>query len=238
MATIVLRNVRLSYPDLFEPVPNQDGTKEEYGASLILDPDDPTTQELEDALYQAGVDKWGQKAFDKFLTQASFKRGLRNADDEGKDDPAYEGKMFINVHSTRKPQVVDRKMMPITDPDEVYAGCYVNVSVSPFAYDVDKSKGLSARLGNVQFVRDGERLGGGTTAEDDFTALDDDEDEEETVAPPRRRSLSAAKPAPAKQDWGGKKAKAKEEDVEEEQEEVDDDEPAPPVKPARRRLAR
>ena len=85
--------------------------------------------------------------------------------------------MFFNASSTRKPQIVDRHVQPILDQEEVYSGCYCNVSINFFAFAKEGNKGIAAGLNNIQKIRDGERLAGGSTAEDDFEALDDDDDD-------------------------------------------------------------
>jgi hypothetical protein len=89
------------------------------------------------------------------------------------------GKTFLNVNSNRQPGVVskyagpDGKPLPITDPDEVYPGCRVRVSLVPFAYEAQGNKGVSFMLGNVQKLSDGPRLDGRLRAEDEFEALED-----------------------------------------------------------------
>ena len=59
----------------------------------------------------------------------------------------------------------------------MYSGCYANVSVDFYAFSVNGNSGIACGLGNIQKVRDGERLTGERSAEDDFEALDDDEDD-------------------------------------------------------------
>ena len=86
--------------------------------------------------------------------------------------------MFINATSNRRPGIVDRHVQPILDREEVYSGCYCNVSVNFYAFSVDVNKGIAAGLNNIQKVKDGERLAGGSSAEDDFEILDDDDDDE------------------------------------------------------------
>ena len=46
-----------------------------------------------------------------------------------------------------------------------------------YAFAMEGNKGIAASLGNIQKIKDGERLGfGGTAAEDDFDSFDEDED--------------------------------------------------------------
>ena len=80
-----------------------------------------------------------------------------------------------NASSKDAPQVVDRKVNPVVDPMMVYSGCYCNVSVNFYAFNATGNRGVAAGLGNIQFVRDGERLSGKASADADFDALEDDE---------------------------------------------------------------
>ena len=58
------------------------------------------------------------------------------------------------------------------DESEIYAGCYVNMFVEFYAYENSGNKGIAASLRGVQFVRDGERLGGEPLeAEDMFSVV-------------------------------------------------------------------
>ena len=68
-------------------------------------------------------------------------------------------------------------MNVILDKTEIYSGCYCNVSVNFAAYN-QGAAGITAYLGNIQKVKDGERLAGGTTAQEDFEAVEDDEDDD------------------------------------------------------------
>ena len=70
--------------------------------------------------------------------------------------------------------MVDRKVNPVVDPMMVYSGCYCNVSVNFYAFNANGNRGVAAGLGNIQFVRDGERLSGKASADADFDALEDD----------------------------------------------------------------
>lgn len=94
----------------------------------------------------------------------------------GKSYP--EGSAFIAVRTSAgapQPQIVslvpDENRKPtVIDAGKIYAGCIVKVSIDPFCYDTDGNKGVTFGLGNVQFIRDGERLDGRTFGVDDFDA--------------------------------------------------------------------
>ena len=114
--------------------------------------------------------KWGGKI------PPNLKLPLRDGDIDRPDDENYEDCFFLNASSKDAPQVVDRKVNPILDPMMVYSGCYCNVSVNFYAFNANGNRGVAAGLGNIQFVRDGERLSGKASADADFDALEDDDE--------------------------------------------------------------
>ena len=172
--TKVIIPCRISYPHIFEPT-SVNGSDLKYGASLIVSKNDAKTiAAIQKALEQAkkdSVGKWGGKV------PPNLKTPLRDGDTDRPDDEAYVGCYFLNANSRQAPQVVDRKVQPILDQSEVYSGCYCNVSVTFYGYNSNGNRGIAAGLGNIQFVKDGEALGGRTKAADEFTAVGDDEDD-------------------------------------------------------------
>ena len=107
----------------------------------------------------------------------NLKLPLRDGDIDRPDDENYEDCYFLNASSKDAPQVVDRKVNPVLDPMMVYSGCYCNVSVNFYAFNANGNRGVAAGLGNIQFVRDGERLSGKASADADFDALEDDDED-------------------------------------------------------------
>ena len=86
--------------------------------------------------------------------------------------------MFIDGKSKEAPQIVDRKVQPIIDPMECGSGDYCNVSVNFYAYNANGNRGVAAGLGNIQKIKDGERLAGRASAASDFTEIESDDDGE------------------------------------------------------------
>ena len=123
-----------------------------------------------DAAIEEGIAKFGGKKPNK----AAIKLPLRDGDIE-RDDEAYKGHYFINANSTTPPQIVDQRVQPILERSQVYSGCYARVSINFYAFNSNGNKGVAAGLGNIQFVRDGEPLGGQTSASDEFETLADDD---------------------------------------------------------------
>lgn len=77
----------------------------------------------------------------------AIKTPLRDGDTE-RDDEAYRDSYFLNANSISKPQIVDRHLQPILDPDEIYSGMYARVSLSFYAFNVNGNRGVACGLGN------------------------------------------------------------------------------------------
>ena len=171
-ATKVVIPCRISFANIWEPK-SVNGGDEKYSVScLIPKTDKATLLKIHNAIEAAKEDgkarRWGGKI------PPSLKTPMHDGDAERTDDEAYAGMMYFNANSKDAPQIVDRKKIPITDPMAVYSGCYCNVSINFYAFAVNGNKGIAAGLGNIQFVKDGERLAGRTSADADFDELEDD----------------------------------------------------------------
>ena len=170
--TKVVIPCRLSYAHVWNP-----GDDGKYSAALIIDPDEKLLKKIEEATKNAMIEGKSKLANKAGKIPPNVKVPLRNADDEGRDDDAYVGKYFLNATTKQKPRIVDRRKNKIEDEDEVYSGCYCNVSVNFYAFAVEGNKGIACGLNNIQKVRDGEPLSGGSSPDEDFEDLGDDEDD-------------------------------------------------------------
>lgn len=183
---VVTGKVRLSFVHLFEPHAQNEGQDEKYSVMLLIPKTDKETlnkmnRAIEAAKEQGKSGKWNGKI------PAGLKTTLRDGDEEQdtEERPEFKGHMFMNVSAKTAPGVVGTardargKLEPITDPNEVYSGCYARVSINFFPYAAAGNKGISAGLNNVQKVADGEFLGGRSKAEDDFDDWADEENEDD-----------------------------------------------------------
>ena len=171
---VITGKVRASFVHVFEPQ-SVNGSEPKYSCSFIIPKSDTRTiQAIQTAIEQAkqeGVSKFGGKI------PANLKTPLRDGDIDRPDDEAYTDSYFVNSNSKEKPGVVDRKRVPITDPLELYSGCYVRASINFYAFNTNGNRGVAAGLGNIQKWEDGEPLNGRVRAEDEFDALDAEDDD-------------------------------------------------------------
>lgn len=165
---VVTGKVRFCYANVFEPAAMNEGETPKYGVTILIPKSDTKTlDKIKKAIEAAKVAGKSKIADKNGKIPSTLKTPLRDGDEERGDDPAFEGMMFINANSMRKPSIVDKELNPIMDKAEFYSGCYGRASIVFYAFDV-KSKGIACGLNNLQKLEDGEPLAGGSTAEEDF----------------------------------------------------------------------
>lgn len=171
--------VRGSYMSVLEAKPDDNG-KLKYKSMFIFPKSDKATKKAIDdavqAAFDAGKDKLGVKS--STIPNRGFNTPLHDGDEERPDDPACANSWYLNASSDSKPGIVDTKLKPIMDPDEIYSGAWFRVSLNFYAYNV-KNKGIAAGLNNLMKVKDDERLDGKASAENDFGDLSEWEDNED-----------------------------------------------------------
>lgn len=175
---ITLKNVRISYPHLFEPKASEfDGQKTDpkYSCAILLDKkaDAEQIKAVQAILERMISEKWGP--VNKRPGKLNYP--LRDGKEKQEKKGYGEHMFFINASANldHAPQVVDAikggdgKLVRLKKEDgRPYAGCRVNISLNFFTFDAKVNKGVSAGLGNVQFVGHDEKLGGGRNADDEF----------------------------------------------------------------------
>lgn len=164
-----------SFMHVFEPNAIN-GSEPKYSMSCLFPETDAATRAKVDMAIAAATElgkrkKWGGKI------PANMKSPLHLGSIDRPDDPAYAGMIYFNANSKDAPQIVDRRKQTIADPLAVYSGAYYNVSLSVYPFSTSGNKGVAVGLGNIQFVKDGDRLGGRSTAASDFDVLDNDDTE-------------------------------------------------------------
>ncbi len=178
-----LKNVRLSFPDLFEAKAFKPGDEPKFGASFLIEKGSALHKEIDAAIMEVARSKWSAKG--KAVVDGI--RGNPNKfcfqDGDLKDYDGYEGHMSLSAKSKSRPLIIDRDKSPLTQADgKPYAGCYVNATIEIFAY-TNSGNGISAGLTGIQFYRDGDAFTGGRPATpDDFDDLSTEDEELADVA--------------------------------------------------------
>lgn len=179
---VVLKNVRLSFPDLFTAKAFQAGDEPKYKATFLVEKGSDMEKTIEAAVKQVAKDKWNTKADSVLKSIRNNPNKFCFQDGDSRDYDGYQGMMALSSSNKARPLLIDRDKTPLTAADgRPYAGCYVNATVELFAYD-KSGNGIAASLKGVQFVKDGDAFGGGAPASpDEFDDLGV-EDEEDSLA--------------------------------------------------------
>ena len=171
---VVTGKVRFSYAHVFVATSISEDQDKKFSVSLLIPKKDKATiakieKAIKAALLEGKSSKFGGKI------PNNYKNPLRDGDDERPDDENYEGMMFVNASSKRRPSVKDVDLNDIMDDEEFYSGCWGRASVNFYPFSVSGNKGVACGLNHVQKLEDGDKLGGSiSSAEDDFGSADDD----------------------------------------------------------------
>lgn len=167
MERIITGEVRLSYVNVWEPKEDNNGNMRYSTAILIPKSDKNTIETIKNGISQA-VNAWKEE-FGK--VPKDLRLPLRDGDET--DYPEYADHYFINAKSSQKPAIVNQQVQAVNDQSEIYSGVYARVSLSFYPYNVKGNRGIACGLGNIQKVRDGERLGGaGANAATEFDVIE------------------------------------------------------------------
>lgn len=180
--TIVkLRNVRLSYANIYEPKSSMDG-KPKFSCNLILDKSDPQVKAIEKAIKDCALAKFGSAGIKLKKALAPDRICLRDGEEKASDGYG-ETKMFVSASNAanKRPIVVGADKQPITEGEDgaPYSGCYVNANIALWAQDDPKfGQRINANITHVMFWKDGESFSSGPqqSAEDAFDDVEADED--------------------------------------------------------------
>ena len=163
MATkVVTGKVRFSYCNIFEAKAPQGGGDPKYSVTLLIPKTDTTTLGKIKQAMAEGRENFVQRNGANSLP-AQPNHTLHDGDgvrDSG--DPYGEeckGCYVITVSSKQKPVIVDAFRNEITDPGEVYSGCYGRAAINFYGYNSNGKKGISAGLLSIQKLSDGEPFG-------------------------------------------------------------------------------
>lgn len=182
--TILLKEIRFSYPHLDKPFKGEDGEgKARYGLVGLM----PKSAEYK-ASTQLVIREISRILKDQKATIPSANKFMRDGDLRP-DKDAWVGNFTISAGEERPPALRGRGKDPktgrarILTPEEAarvfYAGCYGNILIRPWWQNNKWGKKVNANLLAVQFVRDGEAFGEGRISDDaideSFGAIDDDD---------------------------------------------------------------
>lgn len=181
MAIVQLKDVRLSFPDLFEAKQFEGQGPFSYRGAFLQSEDQkvylqqadkswkPTT--MAKVIEAVATEAWKAKAGAILKTLDGNPQKICWYDGNLKEYDGYADNFVLSSSRGQdkgRPLVMDRDKSPLTEKDgKPYAGCYVNATVEVWAQDNKYGKGIRATLRGVQFVRDGDAFSAGTPVNDD-----------------------------------------------------------------------
>lgn len=177
MSQVKTRKVRLSYVNLAEPKENQQGVPF-YSVQVIIDKNDTATiNSFKEAIEELRRDP---KALAKVNNNPKalaipFRDGDTDTADYVANNPeVYAGNFFFNAKNSKPVPVYSPqngklvKLEGFEIEDQVYSGCYGQVILGLYAYNISGNKGVGIGLNGVCKVADGDRLGGVSVSADAF----------------------------------------------------------------------
>ena len=172
--------VRFGYVTLVEPKTPKNSDVAKFSLMLMIPKSDKQTlkelRQAEKNAYEAAVTaKWGGK-------RPKMKSIIKDGDGTKDNGEPYgdecKDHYVMNVSSTRRVPVVDRHNS-IIDPADVKSGDYGRANINAFGYS-GEARGVTFGLNLVQFLREGDPLGGGISVEAAFgDPFEDDDDEDD-----------------------------------------------------------
>lgn len=163
--TILVKGVICSYPHLGKP---QRGKMKKDDGS----PSDPkfSVVGLADKETQDDIKRMCDFRIDEILAERNNgkklpkdKRFIRDGDDTEKAEDEGKWRITASEREENPPILRDERNRTLTPKDaqrKFYGGCKINILLKPWFQDNDAGKRVNAGLIAVQFVEDGERIGG------------------------------------------------------------------------------
>ena len=195
---VILKNVRLSFAEIFKPGKPQKNDKGEtvpgkYHCNFLMEKGSEATEanmaKCKTAADQVKAEKWGSKP-EKWPKLKPDRVFLRDGDLEDWD--GYEGHFYISANNPNQPVLIDNKKdakgkweeltLANGGPRRLYAGCYVNAIIRIWAQDSeDFGKRMNCSLESIQYFKKGDPFSGNKPVDpngkfEDADVVDEDGD--------------------------------------------------------------
>ena len=171
---ITTGKVRFSYLNVFQARAINDGDQPKFSVTLLIPKSDKATVTKIKATMEAAKTSYMQRNSGKKLP-ANLKHTMHDGDGErpngGEFGEECAGHYVMTVSSKNAPVLVYADKTPITEPKELFSGCYGRAIINFYVYDTNGNKGISAGLNGLMKLYDGAPLGGGVVTDSDW---DDD----------------------------------------------------------------
>lgn len=155
---------RVSYPAVFKARRNPSNGKDEFSITMLFPKATTDMNALYNAANKVATERWGAKI--PHFKNNPFKDGDGPAgiNKDGTPKKGYAGHWVVSAKAQGIVGVVDASgKQYITDPAQLYGGCYARAILRAFAYPkagvVGQSEGVSFAYVAIQKTREGEPFG-------------------------------------------------------------------------------
>lgn len=182
MSDFILKDVRLSFPVLWEPREYQEGDGKPRWSAVFLIPPGSDNDKLVRNAIKAAADEVFKNRADAMLK--SFEgNALKMCYQDGskKTYDGYAGMWYLSCHRAVKtksgrnhpPKIIDLSKRDVTEESGlIYAGCYVNAKVAIWAQS-GANAGIRGSFSVIQFNRKGDAFGAAAPTAADMEDLSD-----------------------------------------------------------------
>lgn len=183
--TVILKNVRLYWADIFAPAADFTDPKTgklikgKYKFDVIFAPDSDAGKVATSTFAKVAADEFGQnwKAIVDAIDpkKKCIRNGNHKLDKEGNIIQGFEGMLYLSAKSDVRPVIIDNNLAPIKDDNgRIYRGCTVTVKVEISAFTskiTEVGRMIGAKSLGIQFIADGEAFGSAPPTADGFEAV-------------------------------------------------------------------
>lgn len=114
---VMLKDVRLAFPALFEAKTVNGEGKPAFSASLLFDAAHPAAAAVNAAVEHVAKEKWGAKATDVLKSlRAGDKVCLHDGDRKAEYD-GFPGNLYVSARNETRPLVIDSSKQPLVASD-------------------------------------------------------------------------------------------------------------------------
>lgn len=178
---ILLKEVRLAFPVLWNPERFEGQGEPRYDAVFLIVPGSENDKKLRAAIKEAANATWKDKAAQilKSLENQPGKYCYQDGELKSLQYEGYKDHWALSTHRQAKlgpPKVVDAHKNVLTpESGKPYSGCFVNAAVDIWCQK-PPYLGVRGTLIAVQFVKDGTPFAGAPATDEYFEVLETEDD--------------------------------------------------------------
>ena len=193
---IVIENVILDWPHLWEPHTPPGASKASYSCVGLVD--ETTAQIIWQKAQEVATARFKNNEHQLQKFQWPVVKAAEKQNNDGsfpyRDNPRTQNLYVISASDGRNaPQVVDQNRQLVIDRGQIYAGCVVALGIRVGTYNTAGNIGIRCNLHAVMKMADGEPLGDGMTNVNPETLFAGVQAQQPAAAP---ASLPGGAPAP------------------------------------------